>query len=91
MEHEYVLLAEKEEMWAKTLMEVLRDHDVPCIALSVYGAGFTIKTGMPERLRVCVPAEKLSQARELMEAFFSPDAVVLEMPDDQQDVQREEF
>ena len=69
----YVLLTEKEEMWAKMLMQVLNDNDVPCAALSVYGAGFTIKTGTHERLRVYVPSEKLSKATELFKELFSVD------------------
>lgn len=71
----YVLLVEKEEMWAKMLMQVLEDNNIPCTALSVYGAGFTIKTGMQERLKVYVPSENLPQASELLQELFSAEIV----------------
>ena len=35
MSNEYVLLVEKEEMWAKMLMQVLRDNEISCTALPV--------------------------------------------------------
>ena len=71
MNQEYVLLVEKEEMWARMLMEVLKDNGVACTSVPVHGAGFALKTGMQDSLRIFVPAEKLSQARELLEALFS--------------------
>lgn len=71
MNNGYVLLAEKEEMWAKMLMQVLEDNGIPCVAVPVFGAGFTIKTGTHERLKVYVPSEKLSFASELFEELFS--------------------
>lgn len=67
----YVLLIEKEEMWARMLMEVLEDNQIPCASLPVFGAGFSLKTGTQERLRVYVPAGCLPQATELYEALFS--------------------
>ena len=75
MNNGYVLLIEKEEMWARMLMEVLEDNSVPCTALPVYGAGFAIKTGMQERLKVFVPAETLPQATELLQELFSAEIV----------------
>ena len=48
----YVLLTEKEEMWARMLMEVLEDNDIPCAAEPVYGAGFTVRTGVKEWLKI---------------------------------------
>lgn len=71
MNQEYVLLTEKEEMWARMLMDVLKDNSIPCTSVPVHGAGFALKTGMQDSLRIFVPAEKLSQARELLEALFS--------------------
>ena len=71
MTNEYVLLAEKEEMWARMLLEVLEDNHVPCTVIPVHGAGFTIKTGTQERLKVYVPTRHRSQAAELLEALFS--------------------
>ena len=71
MNQEYVLLVEKEEMWARMLMEVLKDNGVACTSVPVHGAGFALKTGMQDSLRVFVPAEQLAQAKELQEALFS--------------------
>ncbi len=67
----YMLLTEKEEMWARLLMEVLEDNDIPCAALPVYGAGFAMRTGMQERWNVLVPAENLTRAEELLQELFS--------------------
>ena len=67
----YVLLTEKEEMWARMLLEVLEDNDIPCVALPVYGAGFAMRTGMQERWNVLVPAENLTRAEELLQELFS--------------------
>lgn len=74
----YVLLAEKEEMWARMLMQVLEDNDIPCASLPVYGAGFALKTGAKERLKVYVPAEKLPQATALLEELFSAGSILEE-------------
>ena len=71
MNQEYVLLTEKEEIWARMLMEVLKDNSIPCASEPVHGAGFALKTGMQDSLRIFVPSEKLVQARELLEALFS--------------------
>ena len=75
MKNGYELLIEKEEMWARVLTEVLRDHDIPFTAHPVYGAGFVIRTGTHERLRVFVPEEHLAQAAALAEELFSADPV----------------
>ena len=71
MNDEYVLLTEQEEMWARMLLKVLEDNRVPCTAIPVHGAGFTIKTGTQERLKIYVPSRHLPQAAELLEALFS--------------------
>ena len=71
----YVPLIEKEEMWARMLMEVLEDHLIPCTAVPVYGAGFSLKTGARERLTVFVPRETLPRASELVEALFEAEWV----------------
>jgi hypothetical protein len=78
MEDGYVLLLEKEEMWAKMLIHVLEDNNVSCAAIPVYGAGFSIKTGTQERLKVYVPAENLPQAAELAEELFSAELILEE-------------
>ena len=76
MDDRYVFLVEKEEMWSRMLLQVLEDNDVPCTALPVYGAGFTIKTGTQERLKVYVPSEYLTQATALVEELFSAESIL---------------
>ena len=71
----YVLLVEKEEMWARMLMQVLEDHNVPYTALPVYGVGFSMKTGTQERLKVYVPSGNLPQATELLQELFSAESI----------------
>ena len=71
MNNDYELLVEKEVMWAQMLMEVLKDNDIPCAALPVYGAGLVVKTGVQERMKVFVPSENLQKATELLHALFS--------------------
>ena len=71
MDNGYELLIEKEEMWARMLMEVLCDNDIPCAARSVYGAGLVIRAGMQERLEIYVPKEYFEQASELVKVLFS--------------------
>ena len=71
MTDEYVLLTEKEAMWARMLREVLADNGVPCVALPVYGAGMTLRAGVQERLQICVPAKDKPRAEELMNELFS--------------------
>lgn len=73
MNGEFILLTEKEAMWAEMLTEVLRDNGIPCATLPVLGAGFSMRTGTPERLKVLVPEEKLAAAQELMQALFPAD------------------
>ena len=67
---DFQLLTEKESMWAKMLEEVLKDNDIPCVAVPVLGAGFTLKTGMQERLKIFVPSENKARAEELMNELF---------------------
>ena len=71
MKDAYVILTEKEEIWAKMLMEVLEEHKIPHAAKSVYGAGLVIRTGLQERLTVYVPAEYYEQSKGLTEALFA--------------------
>ena len=68
---DFVFLTEKDEMWARMLMEVLKDHEIACHAEPVHGAGLTARTGMPEQLRLYVPEAQHLEARELMEELFS--------------------
>ena len=66
----FAFLAEKEAMWAEMLMQVLKDNGIPCTAEPVYGAGLVMKTGMKERLKVFVAAEKEPQAEEILQELF---------------------
>lgn len=75
MDNGFELLVEKEEMWAKMLIEVLEDNSIPCIAAPVHGAGLVLRTGISERLKVYVPADRLSQAAELLRDLFSSDSI----------------
>ena len=76
MKDAYVLLTEKEEMWAKMLMQILEDNHVPCTAIPVYGAGFSLKTGTQDSWKVYVPSEHLTQATEFVEALFSAESIL---------------
>ena len=78
MKEGYVLLTEKEEMWAKMLMEVLRDNGIPCASLPVHGAGLVMRTMAQERLKIFVPSGELGRASELEAALFSAEAVLEE-------------
>ena len=78
MKEGYVLLTEKEEMWAKMLMEVLSDNSIPCTSLPVHGIGLVMRTMAQEQLKVFVPAGDLARASELTEALFSENAILEE-------------
>lgn len=75
MNADYVLLTEKEAMWAEMLVQVLKDNQIPYVTQPVYGAGFAIKTGAQERLKVYVPKEKESEARRLYDELFTSEWV----------------
>jgi hypothetical protein len=76
MEHGYEFLVEKEEMWAKMLVEVLEDNRIPCITMPVYGVGFVIKTGKQECLRIYVPTQHLQEATDLYNMLFSEESIL---------------
>ncbi len=67
----YVLLAEKDFMWARMLMEVLENNDIPCVSAPVFSQRASTALGMEERQKIYVPAEKLSKASELLDELFS--------------------
>ena len=73
MGNEYELLTEKEAMWAGMLEQVLRDNGVPCVSIPVYGAGLALKAGMQERFKICVPADRMAKAKELLAELFPDD------------------
>ena len=71
----YEFLIENEEMWAKMLIEVLHDNEIPAISQSVYGVGFVMRTGTQERLRVYVPSEDFEKASKLVKELFSAEII----------------
>ncbi len=73
MEKDFVVLTEKERMWAEMLVQVLKDNHVFCVTEPVFGFAFTFKTGTAERLRVLVPAEQRAQAEDLLFTLFPED------------------
>lgn len=73
MRDKFELLTEKEAMWAGMLEQVLRDNGVPCVPIPVYGAGLALKSGMQERFKICVPADRMAQAKELLAELFPDD------------------
>ena len=76
MSNGYVLLTEKDEIWSRMLIQVLEDHNIPCAALPVYGAGFSLKTGTQDRLKIYVPSDALPQATALLEELFSAESIL---------------
>lgn len=70
MDHDYVMLTEKEAMWAGMLEEVLKDNGVRCVSIPVFGAGVTLRAGVQERYRILVPRESKAAAEELLQALF---------------------
>lgn len=75
MEQNYILLTEKEQMWAQMLMQVLKDHNIPFVSEGVNGAGFSLKTGIQDRIRVYVPKEMKERSAQLLNTLFSGEAV----------------
>ncbi len=71
MNNRYEFLMEKEEIWAKILVQVLEENGIPAVTSAVYGAGLVIRTGMQERLQIFVPKEQLQKAAELADELFS--------------------
>ena len=71
MNCEYEILTEKEEMWARILGEVLEDNGIPHVLRGVNGVGFSLHTGIQDRVKVYVPKECLERALELAEELFS--------------------
>ena len=74
MDTDFEFLCEKEEMWAKMLIQVLKEHDIPYAVFPVHGVGLIMRTGMRERLKIHVPKEKKDQAEALLDELFSQEA-----------------
>ena len=70
MDNAFQFLLEKEEMWARMLVEVLEDNGIPCATRPVHGVGFTMKLGIQDSLQIFVPAEHMPRAFALAEELF---------------------
>ena len=73
MDKRFVFLTEKEEMWAKMLLDVLKDNEIPATSVAVNGVGFSIHTGLQDRLKIFVPEECFSRAKVLLQELFPPE------------------
>ncbi len=73
METDYVFLVEKKAMWAKMLIQLLKENQIPYTTLPVYGAGLCMKAGVQERLKIYVPKENAVKAAALCDELFSED------------------
>lgn len=73
MEDNYILLVEKDAMWASMLTEVLQNNHIPFVTQPIYGAGMTLKCGVQERFKVLVPAEHKAHATDLLHELFPAD------------------
>ena len=74
-EKHYQFLTEKEEIWARMLIEVLKDNEIPYASESVYGAALVLRGGAKERLRIYVPAEYMERASDLVDELFSGEGI----------------
>ncbi|MCR5693747.1 MAG: hypothetical protein K6G89_02105 [Clostridia bacterium] len=80
---DFVFLCEKEEIWARMLMEALKDNGIECGGVPVYGAGLAMKTGMADWVRVFVPEEKLAEANGIVSQLFEGENFDGEDPEDE--------
>ena len=63
---DFCCLTEREEIWAKLLLEIFQDNGIPAAQLPVLGAGVALKSGVARRCRIFVPYERLEEAGDLM-------------------------
>lgn len=73
MDEEFVTLVEREGVWARMLIEVLKDNGIPAAGIPLIGAGLTMRAGMQERYRVLVPEECLEKAAGILREIFPSD------------------
>ena len=73
MEKGYKFLIEKEEIWAKMLLELLKDNNIPYAVRKIYGAGLVMRAGKTERMQIYVPSECFRHASDLAGELFSND------------------
>ncbi len=66
-------LTEKETIWSGMLADVLKQENIPFTQKNVMGAGMALRAGpMFERVRFYVFYKHLAQAKEIVDALFSP-------------------
>ena len=71
-EGDYCFLTEKEKLWAGAVTELLRANAIPFVVENVIGTGLSLQLGSAfERVRIYVPYEYCTAARELERGFFS--------------------
>ncbi len=70
MDNPFILLADKEKMWAEMLIEALKNEGVPCVSFPVYGAAMALKMMGCERLKVYVPQEEKEKAQTVLLSLF---------------------
>jgi len=67
-------LAEKDNVWAGVLADVLKQHDIPFVKESSLGAGMAIRAGsLLETIRFFVPASCFAAAKDIVDELFAGD------------------
>lgn len=74
----YCFLTEKDAVWTEPLSDILKDNGIRFITRNTLGAGIAVRVGpILERTIFYVLQDQLSQAQEILSAFFcehtSPD------------------
>lgn len=67
---DYCFLVEKEEMWARMLVEILEDNGVHPVCKDTSDVVMVMRGGEKSRLGIYVPFRHLELAQELMQAAF---------------------
>lgn len=67
---DYCFLAEKEDMWAQLLREILEDNGVHPIVHNAVDVVCVMRGGERSRQRIYVPYRHLELARDLMQVAF---------------------
>ena len=76
MNEDFVFLVEKEELWAKRLIEALENNKIPTVYFPVYGKALSLQAWKEEILRIYVPKEFYLQATKINEELFNPEVKV---------------
>ena len=65
-EDDYCLLAEKEDLWAGMLEELLTNEGISCVRVGMRGAALVVNCGASERYRMYVPYREMERAKDLL-------------------------